>query len=60
MKKESEATSEDMRTLFKLLQNDGKVHVSDLDKLSKKIDKIKEEGNDSRVRLLQRSNQTRE
>lgn len=48
MKKDSEQTSEDMRSLFKLLQNDGKVHVSDIDKLSKKIDKIKEEGADSR------------
>lgn len=44
MKKENEQTSEDMRALFKLLQNDGKVHVSDIDKLSKKIDRIKEEG----------------
>lgn len=47
MKRESDQSNEDMRTLFKLLQNDGKVHVSDIDKLSKKIDAIKEENIDS-------------
>lgn len=49
MKKESEQNSEDMRTLFKLLQSDGKVHASDIDKMSKKIDKIKEEVIESRL-----------
>ncbi len=43
MRKEGEHNSEDMRALFKMLQNDGRVHIADVDKLSKKIDKISEE-----------------
>lgn len=49
MKKENEQNSEDMRSLFKLLQSEGKVHANDIDKLSKKIDKIKEEVIDSTI-----------
>lgn len=47
MKKESEQNSEDLKALFKMLQNDGRVHIGDLDKLSKKIDRITEEGAES-------------
>lgn len=43
MRKESEQNSEDMKALFKMLQNEGRVHIADVDKLSKKIDKISEE-----------------
>ena len=46
MKKEGEQNSEDLRSLFKILQNDNKVYASDIDKLSKKIDRLTEDGLD--------------
>jgi Ca2+-binding EF-hand superfamily protein len=44
MKKEGEQNTEDLRSLFKILQNDNKVYASDIDKLSKRIDKLTEDG----------------
>lgn len=43
MKKDSEKNSEDMKALFKMLQSEGRVHIADVDKLSRKIDRISEE-----------------
>lgn len=57
MMRESEKNGEDMRALFKMLQNEGRVHVSDVDKLSKKIDRITEEGADSRPGSYQNTRQ---
>lgn len=45
--KDSEQNSEDLKAIFKILQNEGRVHIGDIDKLSKKIEKITEEGNES-------------
>ena len=46
MKKEGEQNTEDLKALFKILQNDNKVYASDIDKLSKRIDKLTEDGPD--------------
>jgi hypothetical protein len=51
MLRESEKNSEDMRSLFKMLQNDGRVQISEVDRLSRRIDRISEEG-ESRCELL--------
>ncbi len=50
MKKEGEQNTEDLKSLFKILQNDNKVYASDIDKLSKRIEKLTEEGSDKDVK----------
>lgn len=53
MKKEGEQNTEDLKSLFKILQNDNKVYASDIDKLSKRIEKLTEDGSDKDVKDAQ-------
>lgn len=65
MRKESNAADgtsggEDMKALFKVLQNDGRIYVNDIDKLSRKIDKLTEESAESNLMTDQRSQRWRD
>ena len=40
-----------MRILFKMLHNDGRIHIADVDKLSKKIDRITEDSGTASIKL---------